>query len=102
MKIAKKKGLMDKLAQLIDSYEEDEDEEFEEEEVDENEEAFIIRLTKSYNFIVDAIEFMPSSTSKEYKFKKDQEKARRFYLNLSNIAKDYFIFLNRMKKEIGA
>ena len=95
---------MDKLANLLKDYDEDEEEDIEveyDEEEDEDAEPFIIRLTKSYNFIVDAIEYMPPSTSKELKFKKDKDTLRRFYVQLSGIAKDYQDFLNRIKKVIA-
>ena len=97
---------MDKLGDLIASYEDDEDEEsddnLEEEEIEEHDESFIIRMTKSYNFLVDSIEFMPVSSSREFKFKKDQMRAKSFFLKITNIAKDYHEFLNRMKQVAGA
>lgn len=105
IKIAKKKGFMGKIADLLKDYEDeeidpDEFDRIEEEDLedDDNSEPFMIRMTKCYNFMVDAVEFMPPSSSKEYKFKKDQVKARRFYLQLSTLAKDYHGFLNRMKE----
>ena len=102
----KKDGFMDKLTELIKSYEEDENGEniidIEDEENDEYDEPFMTRMTKSYNFLVDAIEFMPVSSSKEFKFIKDRNKAKSFFLKISNIAKDYHDFLNRMKQVTGA
>ncbi len=105
--IAKKKGFMDKISELIASYEEDEDDEeenddLEEEEIEEYDESFIIRMTKSYNYLVDSIEFMPVSSSREFKFKKDQMRAKSFFLKITNLAKDYHDFLNRMKQVVGA
>lgn len=92
---------MNKLSELLKDYEEEDEDveemEYEEEEEEiENSEPFIIRMTKSYNFLVDAIEFMPPSMSKEYKFKKDIVKAKNFYLKLTGLTKDYHIFLKRM------
>lgn len=91
------KGLSEMMDRYSDDEEEEEDFEEEYEEEDDNKEPFIIRMTKCYNFLVDAVEYMPPSMSKEFKYKKDQDKARSFYLKLSNIAKDYHKFLTRMK-----
>lgn len=97
---------MDKLGELIASYEEDEDEnedeDLDEEEIEEFDDPFLIRMTKSYNFLVDSIEFMPVSSSREFKFKKDQMKAKSFFLKLTNLTKEYHEFLNRMKQVVGA
>ena len=92
----------------MDNYSQNENEEENNEEDDDyeeeglNKEPFITRMTKCYNFLVDAVEFMPVSNSKEFKFIKDKNKAKSFFLKLTNFTKDYHDFLNRMKQVVGA
>lgn len=92
---------MENYVQNEDEKENNEDSNFEDIE-DYNREPFITRMTKCYNFLVDAVEFMPVSNSKEFKFIKDKNKAKSFFLKLTNFTKDYHDFLNRMKQVVGA
>ena len=106
IKIAKKKGIesfFDKISELMENYnhaDDEEDDSFEEDIEDNDREPFITRMTKCYNFLVDAVEYMPVSSSKEFKFVKDKNKAKSFFLKLTNFTTDYHDFLNRMKQVV--